>query len=55
MRRRELGRSKKTISMPKQIEKNLKKQAEKKGLKGKRKGAYVFGTLNKLSKKYGIK
>ena len=33
--------------MPKKLEKQLKKQADKKGLKGKRKDAYVYGTLRK--------
>lgn len=37
--------------MPKAIEDKLKKQAKKKGLKGKRKNAYVYGTLNKIEKK----
>lgn len=31
--------------MPKQLHDALKKQARKKGLKGKRKDAYVFGTM----------
>lgn len=31
--------------MPKQVEEKLRKQAEKKGLKGKRKGAYIYGTM----------
>ena len=31
--------------MPKELERKLKKQAKKKGLKGKRADAYVFGTL----------
>lgn len=33
--------------MPKKMEKSLKKQARKKGLKGKRKNAYVYGTMRK--------
>ena len=33
--------------MPKQLEQKLVKQANKKGLKGKRKNAYVYGTLRK--------
>lgn len=33
--------------MPKQLERKLIKQASKKGLKGKRKNAYVYGTLRK--------
>ena len=34
--------------MPKYIHDKLVKEAKKKGLKGKRKNAYVFGTLNKI-------
>lgn len=34
--------------MPKCFHKKLEKQARKKGLKGKRKDAYVYGTMNKL-------
>jgi hypothetical protein len=37
--------------MPKKIHKALEKQAEKQGLKGARKDAYVYGTLNKIEKK----
>lgn len=33
--------------MPKKLEEQLKKQAEKKGLKGERKDAFVFGSLRK--------
>jgi len=33
--------------MPKKLERRLKRQAKKKGLKGKRKGAYIYGTLRK--------
>jgi len=33
--------------MPKAMEKRLKKEAKKKGLKGKRARAYVYGTLRK--------
>jgi hypothetical protein len=33
--------------MPKAMERKLKKQARKKGLKGKRKNAYVYGTMRK--------
>lgn len=36
--------------MPKKEEERLKKQAEKKGLTGDRKNAYVYGTLNKIEK-----
>jgi len=41
--------------MPKKIEKKLIKGAVKKGLKSDRKNAYIYGTLNKLKSKYGIK
>lgn len=33
--------------MPKALEEKLKREAKKKGLKGKRAAAYVFGTLRK--------
>lgn len=33
--------------MPKKMEERLKKQAKKKGLKGKRKRAYIYGTMRK--------
>lgn len=33
--------------MPKKMEKALKKEAKKKGLKGKRLNAYIYGTLRK--------
>lgn len=33
--------------MPKKIERQLKKQAKKKGLKGEKADAYVYGTLRK--------
>lgn len=33
--------------MPKAMEAKLKRQAAKKGLKGERAGAYVYGTLRK--------
>ena len=35
--------------MPKKLEKKLEKQARKKGLKGDRKDAYVYGTLEKIT------
>ena len=41
--------------MPKALEDKLKKQARKKGFKGKRKDAYIYGTLAKLKKKGYIK
>lgn len=33
--------------MPKKMEENLKREAAKKGLTGKRKDAYVYGTMQK--------
>ena len=33
--------------MPEKLEKELKKEAEKKGLKGERKDAYIYGTMRK--------
>jgi hypothetical protein len=33
--------------MPKKLEAKLKREASKKGLTGKRKAAYVYGTLRK--------
>lgn len=33
--------------MPKKLERKLKRKAKKKGLKGKRRDAYVYGTLRK--------
>lgn len=33
--------------MPKALERKLKKQASKKGFKGRRAAAYVYGTLRK--------
>jgi hypothetical protein len=33
--------------MPKKMEQQLKKEASKKGLKGKRADAYVYGTMRK--------
>jgi len=34
--------------MPKKLEKALEKEAKKKHLKGKRKDAYIYGTLRKI-------
>lgn len=39
--------------MPKALEKRLEREAAKKGLKGKRRNAYVYGTLRKLGWKPG--
>ena len=39
--------------MPKKLEKELKKEAKKKGLKGERADAYVYGTLRKTGWKPG--
>lgn len=41
--------------MPKIIHDRLVREAAKKGLKGKRKDAYVYGTLNKIAKLMGEK
>jgi len=38
------------FKMPKELHDKLKKLARKKGLKGKRKKAYVYGTMNKVEK-----
>ena len=35
------------MSMPKKLERKLKRQAEEKGLTGNSKDAYVYGTLRK--------
>jgi len=37
--------------LPKKLHEALKKQARKKGLKGKRADAYVYGTLKKAKSK----
>jgi hypothetical protein len=37
--------------MPKKVHDKLKRQARKKGLKGERADAYVYGTMNKIKKK----
>lgn len=34
--------------MPKKVEEKLKRQARKKGLKGERYDAYVYGTLQRI-------
>lgn len=34
--------------MPKKEEAKLRREAEKKGLKGERKDAYIYGTLRKM-------
>lgn len=39
--------------MPEKLERELEDQAEAKGLKGKRKNAYVYGTLRKTGWKPG--
>jgi len=36
--------------MPKVLEEKLKREAKKKGLKGKRADAYIYGTLAKVKK-----
>lgn len=35
--------------MPKKMEEKLRKEAEKKGLKGDRKNAYIYGTMQKTT------
>jgi len=37
--------------MPKKLHDKLERQARKKGLTGKRKDKYVYGTMNKVEKK----
>lgn len=37
--------------MPKKLHDKLERQARKKGLKGDRKDAYVYGTMNKIEKR----
>lgn len=37
--------------MPKALHEKLKRQARKKGLTGKRKKAYEYGTLNKVKRR----
>jgi len=39
--------------LPKKLHEKLKKQARKKGLKGKRKNAYIYGILQKTGWKPG--
>jgi len=39
--------------MPKKLHDKLEREAKKKGLKGKRKNAYVYGTLDKIEKRKG--
>jgi hypothetical protein len=39
--------------MPKALHRKLKRQARKKGLKGKRADKYVYGTMAKVKKKHG--
>lgn len=41
--------------MPAKMEKALKKEAKKKGLKGKKAGAYVYGTMRKTGWKPKLK
>tara|TARA_R110002074_G_scaffold52939_6_gene133291 strand:+ start:849 stop:971 length:123 start_codon:yes stop_codon:yes gene_type:complete len=37
--------------MPKKVHRKLASSAKKKGLKGERKKAYIYGTLSKLDKR----
>jgi len=39
--------------MPKELEKELKKRARQLHLNGKRKSAYIFGTMQRMKKKHG--
>ena len=39
--------------MPKEMERKLKAQAKKKGMKGKRAGAFIYGTMRKTGWKPG--
>lgn len=41
--------------MPKFLERILGRTAAKKGLKGKRKAAYIYGTMNNLGAMHGSK
>lgn len=36
--------------MPKKLHRKLEQEAKKKGLKGDRKNAYIYGTMNKIEK-----
>jgi len=35
------------MTMPKEMEEKLKKEADKKGLKGKRRNAFIYGTMRR--------
>jgi len=37
--------------MPKELHRKLEKAAEKRGLTGERKAAYIYGTMQKVEKK----
>ena len=37
--------------MPKELHRKLSRRASNKGLTGKRKKAYIYGTMNKIEKK----
>jgi len=39
--------------MPKALHKKLARSATKKGLRGKRKDAYIYGTIKKIEKRKG--
>lgn len=36
--------------MPKKLHRQLQRRARKKGLKGERKNAYIYGTMDKIGK-----
>lgn len=41
--------------MPKKLERKLKRRANKRGLSGEEKNAYVYGTMNKIKKQKKVK
>ena len=41
--------------MPEKLHRELSRRAGKLGLTGDRRGAYVFGTINKIEKRRGLK
>lgn len=36
--------------MPKEMERRLRAEAERRGLRGKRRGAYIYGTMRKKAR-----
>jgi hypothetical protein len=41
--------------MPKNVETQLRRSARKRGLKGKKKAAYIYGTIHKIVKRTAAK